>query len=116
MDVDNKQLELTKAQKALDDLETNKEMKLANALIAQSDASRSTGDCPKRQLTKYSPRCEKNVTEQYYYDYMYAKHDFNYWNNAYVDGGTGYGTDVYIRAPCTLSTIDEPELCKLEIL
>jgi multidrug efflux pump subunit AcrA (membrane-fusion protein) len=101
MDVDNKKLALSKAQKALDDLETKKEIKLANALIAQSDAAAAVETAQQNETNKYSPRCEKNVTEQYYYDYMYAKHEFNYWNNAYIDGGTGYGT-MYIlerRAP-----------------
>ena len=101
MDVDNKKLQLTKARKVLDDLETNKEIKLANVLIAQSEAAAAVETAQQNETNKYSPRCEKNVTEQYYYDYMYAKHEFNYWNNAYVDGGTGYGT-MYIlqrRAP-----------------
>jgi RND family efflux transporter MFP subunit len=101
MNVENKKLELDKAQKALDDLETNKDIKLADALLAQSKAAAALETAQKSELNKYSPRCSKEVTEQYYYDYMYAKHDFNYWNNAYVDGGTGYGT-LYIlqrRAP-----------------
>jgi RND family efflux transporter MFP subunit len=105
IDVDTQKLALVKAQKALDDLETNKEIKLANALLAQSDAAAALEKAQYGELNKYSPRCEKNVTEQYYYDYMYAKHEFNYWNNAYIDGGTGYGT-MYIlqrRAPYILS-------------
>jgi multidrug efflux pump subunit AcrA (membrane-fusion protein) len=96
IDVDNATLALSKAQKALDDLETNKEIKLANALIAQSNAAAALETAQLNEVNKYSPRCEKNVTEQYYYDYMYARHDYLYWYNAFIKKNTGYG-DMYIQ-------------------
>ncbi|MEI8131663.1 MAG: efflux RND transporter periplasmic adaptor subunit [Leptolinea sp.] len=96
MDVDNKNLALKIADKTLADLETNKEINLANALIAQSSAAAALETAHLNEVNKYSPRCEKNVTEQYYFDYMYARHDYLYWYNALIKKSTGYG-DMYIQ-------------------
>ncbi len=96
MNVESAKLKLSTAQKALDDLETNKEITLANALIAQSDAAKALETAQLSKVNKYSPRCEKNVTEQYYFDYMYARHEYLYWYNALIKKSTGYG-DMYIQ-------------------
>jgi RND family efflux transporter MFP subunit len=36
------------------------------------------------------------TTEVYYFDYMYARHDYLYWYNALIKKSTGYG-DMYIQ-------------------
>ncbi|KPL72604.1 hypothetical protein ADM99_05715 [Leptolinea tardivitalis] len=94
--VENAKLDLAKAQQELDNLETNKEVNLSNALIAQSDAAKALETAQKSEVNKYSSRCGKDTTEQYYYDYMYARHDYLYWYNALIKHNTGYG-DMYIQ-------------------
>ncbi len=94
--VENARLNLTKAQKTLDDLEKNKEITLGNALIARSEAAKALENAQKSEVNKYSPRCEKSTTEVYYFDYMYARHEYLYWYNALIKKSTGYG-DMYIQ-------------------
>jgi HlyD family secretion protein len=94
--VETAKLSLTKAQQTLDDLVTNKEVTLANALIAQSDAAAALEKAKLGVVNKYSPRCVKNVTEVYYFDYMYARSDYLFWYNALINQNTGYG-DMYIQ-------------------
>jgi HlyD family secretion protein len=91
MNVESAKLTLTTAQKALDDLETNKAITLANALTAQSDAAAALEKAQNGEVNKYTGRCDKFVTEQYYYDYMYAKSSYMYWNRMLEGGNSGYG-------------------------
>jgi RND family efflux transporter MFP subunit len=95
MNVDSAKLALSKAQKALDDLEANKEITLANALTAQSEAAKALEKAQKGEVNKYTGRCEKNVTENYYMEYMYSRGDYLYWAR-FLEGGSGYG-EMYIR-------------------
>lgn len=95
LNVEKAKLELTKAQNALDDLEENKEVALANALLAKSEASENLENAQKNEVNKYSPRCEKATTEEYYFEYMYDRSDYLYWYNAYIKKNTGYG-EMYI--------------------
>jgi HlyD family secretion protein len=95
MDVENAKLALSTTQKTLDDLETNKEITLANALIAQSSAAAALEKAQKGEVNKYSGRCEKSVTEDYYMEYMYARGYYLYWAR-FLEGGSGYG-EMYIR-------------------
>jgi HlyD family secretion protein len=94
--VETAKLNLTKAQQTLDNLITNKEVTLANALTARSEAAAALETAQNNEVNKYSPRCEKDTTEQYYYDYMYARHGYLYWYNALIKHSTGYG-DMYIQ-------------------
>ncbi len=94
--VENARLNLTKAQKTLDDLKANKEITLGNALIARSEAAEALENAQKNEVNKYSPRCDKATTEVYYFDYMYARHDYLYWYNALIKKSTGYG-EMYIQ-------------------
>jgi HlyD family secretion protein len=94
--VESAKLSLTKAQKTLDDLVTNKEITLGNALVARAEATETLETAQLNEVNKYSPRCEKATTEAYYYDYMYARHDYLYWYNALIKHSTGYG-DMYIQ-------------------
>ncbi len=56
------------------------------------------------------------MTEQYYFDYMYARSDYLYWYNALINQNTGYG-DMYIQDHIAYYKVThEPELCELEIL
>ncbi len=96
MNVENAKLTLAQAQKALDDLETNKEITLANALTAQSEAAAALESAKKGQVNKYSGRCEKNVTESYYIEYMFNRSNYLFWYNALIKQNTGYG-DMYIQ-------------------
>jgi HlyD family secretion protein len=94
--VQSAKLELTKAQKTLDDLTTNKEITLANALVAKSTAAEALETAQKNEVNKYSPRCDPETTKVYYFDYMYARHDYLYWYNALIKHNTGYG-EMYIQ-------------------
>ncbi len=96
MNVENAKLNLAQAQKALDDLETNKEITLANALTAQSEAAAALETAKNGQVNKYSGRCEKNVTESYYIEYMFNRSNYLFWYNALIKQNTGYG-DMYIQ-------------------
>jgi HlyD family secretion protein len=73
--VESAKLSLTKAQKTLDDLVTNKEITLGNALVARAEATETLETAQLNEVNKYSPRCEKATTEAYYYDYMYARQE-----------------------------------------
>lgn len=95
MNVDSAKLTLSKAQKTLDDLEANKEITLANALTAQSEAAEALEKAQKGKVNKYTGRCEKSVTENYYMEYMYSRGDYLYWAR-FLEGGSGYG-EMYIR-------------------
>lgn len=94
--VENARLNLTKAQLTLDDLETNKVVTLGKALSARAEAAQALETAQLNEVNKYSPRCTKDTTEQYYYDYMYARHDYLYWYNALIKKNTGYG-EMYIQ-------------------
>lgn len=96
MNVENAKLALTQAQKTLDDLETNKDITLAKALTAQSEAAAALEKAQKGQVNKYSGRCEKNVTESYYIEYMFNRSNYLFWYNALIKQNTGYG-DMYIQ-------------------
>lgn len=96
LDVENKELALQAADKAIQDLKDNSETALAQALADQASAGETYESAQKDLITKGQPRCDKFVTEQYYYDYMYARHDYNLWHSYLIDGGTGYGT-MYIQ-------------------
>ncbi len=94
--VENARLNLAKAQQTMDDLEENKEITLGNALIARSETAEALETAQKSEVNKYSPRCDKATTEVYYFDYMYARHDYLYWYNALIKKSTGYG-EMYIQ-------------------
>jgi multidrug efflux pump subunit AcrA (membrane-fusion protein) len=96
LDVQNAKLNLTKAQQTLDDLTANKDITLANALKAKATAASALDLAQKSVVNKYSPRCEKSTTEEYYFDYMYARSSYLYWYNALIKQNTGYG-DMYIQ-------------------
>ncbi len=95
LNVKKAKLALIEAQNALDDLEDNNDVSLANALLAKSEAAEALEDAQKSEVNKYSPRCEKATTEEYYFDYMYDRSDYLYWYNAYIKKNTGYG-EMYI--------------------
>ncbi|NMB54266.1 MAG: efflux RND transporter periplasmic adaptor subunit [Leptolinea sp.] len=95
IDVQNARLNLDKAEKALEDLETNKEITLGKALIAKSDAAAALEKAQKGEVNKYTGRCEKSVTESYYFEYMYQRGYYLYWAR-FLEGGSGYG-EMYIR-------------------
>lgn len=95
LNVEKAKLTLTKAQNALDDLEATKEVALANALLAKSEAAEALETAQKSEVNKNSPRCEKATTEEYYFEYMYDRSDYLYWYNAYIKKNTGYG-EMYI--------------------
>jgi HlyD family secretion protein len=96
LEVENKELALQKAEEAIQDLKENAEINLAQALADKATAGEAYDQAQKDLITKGQGRCEKSVTEQYYYDYMYARHDYNLWYSYLIDGGTGYGT-MYIQ-------------------
>jgi HlyD family secretion protein len=94
--VESAKLDLTKSQKTLDDLTTNKEITLSNALNVRAAAAEALETAQKNEVNKYSPRCDPETTKVYYFDYMYARHDYLYWYNALIKKSTGYG-DMYIQ-------------------
>jgi RND family efflux transporter MFP subunit len=96
LEVENKELALQKAEEAIQDLEDNAELTLAQSLAAKAAAGEEYDLAQKNLITKGQPRCSKDVTEQYFIDYMYARHDYNIWYSYLIDGGTGYGT-MYIQ-------------------
>ncbi|MHC1783215.1 MAG: efflux RND transporter periplasmic adaptor subunit [Anaerolineaceae bacterium] len=96
LEVENKELALQKAEEAIQDLMDNTEVNLAQALADKAAAGVAYEQAQKDLITKGQARCDKSVTEQYYYDYMYARHDYNMWYSYLIDGGTGYGT-MYIQ-------------------
>jgi RND family efflux transporter MFP subunit len=96
LEVENKELALQKAEEAIRDLNDNAELNLAQFLADKAAAGEEYDLAQKNLITKGQPRCSKDVTEQYYIDYMYARHDYNMWYSYLIDGGTGYGT-MYIQ-------------------
>ncbi len=96
LEVENQELALQKAEEAIRDLEENAELNLARSLADKAAAGEEFDRAQKNLITKGQPRCSKDVTEQYYIDYMYARHDYNMWHSYLIDGGTGYGT-MYIQ-------------------
>jgi multidrug efflux pump subunit AcrA (membrane-fusion protein) len=93
LDVENKQLALQTAQKAVDDLQSNAAASLAQALIDQSTAQAAYDKAKATVHYKGDNRCGYSLTYDYYMDYMIKKGRAQIWQN-YLDGGpTAAGTD-----------------------
>ncbi len=93
--VENNLLAVQTAQQALDDLQNSGQTTVAQALSDRAAAQAALADAQKNVRYKGQPRCNKNTTETYYYQYLYQSRIYNQWSNYLADGNTGY-SNTYI--------------------
>lgn len=87
------ELELKAAQQALDNLAVEAAAGLSQAQIDLAEAQSAYAEARNNLKKKGDPRCDPTLTEQYYYEYIYASRDANLWDSYLSDGNTGYGRD-----------------------
>ena len=98
LDVENKQLALQIAQKALDDLQSNADANLAQSVIDVSSAQAAYDKAKVNAHYKGDNRCGYQVTLDYYFQYMGAKGRAAIWENYLHDpGDTNYGRDYILE-------------------
>ena len=100
VEIDSKQLDLTEAQKTVQDLYDNSAINLAEAQLALAQAKGAYVDTEKNIVYADAGRCPQETTEQYYYEYLYAQRDVNEWESYLNSGTSGYGED-YILTKLT---------------
>lgn len=100
VEIDSKQLDLTAAQKTVQDLYDNSAINLAEARLALAQAKGAYVDTEKNIVYAGAGRCPQETTEQYYYEYLYAQRDVNEWESYLNSGTSGYGED-YILTKLT---------------
>lgn len=91
--VETKELELKTAQQTLDELLAGTVTSLAEAQRTWAEAQANYQDALDDLRYQGDMRCDKQVTEQYYYDYMDAQGNVDVWESYLNDGSTGYGED-----------------------
>lgn len=97
LDVSNKAFAIESAQKALDDLKTGADKNLAQAFADQAAAQSAYEQAVKNVHKKGDPRCDKNTTETYYYQYLDWQAQVNTWEGHLADPNTGYGRDFILE-------------------
>ncbi len=71
------ELELTMAEKDLEDFQANAPAALGNAKLALADAKDAYEDAKSALVTEDMQRCEDDAIEEYYYDYKKAQEDLD---------------------------------------
>jgi HlyD family secretion protein len=94
--VQEQQIAVKNAQKALDDLKNKTATNLAQALLDQASAEKTYEEAKSSALQKGDGRCQQSVTQEYYFQYIDAQRSVNEWESYLADGNTGYGT-AYIQ-------------------
>lgn len=95
--VQEKQLALQKAQKALEDLLSGADQRLAQALADRATAQAAYEEARKNLRQKGVPRCSQDQIVSYYYKYINAQHNVNIWEDYLDSGKTGYGRDYILK-------------------
>ncbi|NPV87136.1 MAG: efflux RND transporter periplasmic adaptor subunit [Anaerolineae bacterium] len=83
---------LKTARRDLEDLYQNSEVTLAQARQSLAEAEAAYESAKNGLIHRGDMRCSKEVTEEYYYQYLQAQSRVSEWEG-YLDGNTGYGTD-----------------------
>lgn len=83
---------LKTARKDLEDLYQNSEVTLAKARQSLAEAEAAYEAAKNSLIHRGNMRCSKEVTEEYYYQYLQAQSRVSEWEG-YLDGNTGYGKD-----------------------
>ncbi len=96
VNLDNEQLALNADQKTLDDLLNKGDVSLTQALADLSEAQSAYDEAVKNHRQKGDGRCDPALTQEYYFEYLYAQHRVDEWEMYLEDGNTGYGTDFII--------------------
>lgn len=92
LDVQNKQLALQKAQKALDDLLNSADNNLAQALLDQASSQATYAEALWNLHHKGDSRCESETIDSYYAAYLDAKSAYDNWTGVRDGSNNTYGT------------------------
>lgn len=93
VDLQFQQLALDAAQKDLDDLLNDGDAQLALALSELADAQSVHAEAIKNHHKKGDSRCNPSLTQEYYFEYLYAQQRVDEWEDYLYSGTTGYGTN-----------------------
>jgi HlyD family secretion protein len=101
--VAQQQVALQSAQKTLDDLQSGSAVRLAQAQADQASAQKAYAEARAKLHQKGDPRCDPSLTQDYYYQYLYAEKRVVEWEGYLEDPNTGYGHDYILQrlAPMT---------------
>jgi HlyD family secretion protein len=101
--VAQQQVALQSAQKTLDALQTGTTASLAQAQAEQASAQKTYAEAKANLHQKGDPRCDPSLTQDYYFQYLYAEKRVVEWEGYLEDPNTGYGHDYILQrlAPMT---------------
>ncbi len=91
VNIQNQQLAVQVAQKALDDLQANAAGQMAQALATQASSQAAVATAEAGVHYQGDPRCDPSKTETYYYQWLYAQKVVDYWQGLLDNPNTGYG-------------------------
>lgn len=90
LEIKNQELAVAKAQKEVDDL-SNAEGNLAQAFSTLAAAQTATEDAQKNVHYKGDSRCAPSLTQEFYFQWLYAQQAVDRWEGYLSDPNTGYG-------------------------
>lgn len=93
--IENQELAVQVAEQALEDLQTNGPAALAQALANVAAAEAAYVEAEKYLHQPGDSRCAPSLTQDYYFEYLYAQKRVDEWESYLADANTGY-SDTYI--------------------
>ncbi len=94
--VQNQELAVARAQKTIDDL-SNAEAVLAQAFSDQAAAQTAYEEAKKAVHYKGDSRCAPGLTQEYYYQSLYAQQAVDEWEGYLAEGNTGYSQNYILE-------------------
>lgn len=89
--VETYEIAVQSAQKTLDDLQANGAKVVSQALADLANAQEAYAEAKTNLHQEGDGRCASSLTQDYYFQYLYAQQDVDVWEGYLNDGGSGYG-------------------------
>ena len=93
--IENQELAVQAAEQTLQDLQTNGPAVLAQAVLDVAAAEAAYIEAEKNLHQPGDSRCAPSLTQDYYFEYLYAQKRVDEWEGYLADANTGY-SDMYI--------------------